>query len=116
MKTITFPILVLVSALLFSCSRKTENLSSTRFKVWGNCEMCKKTIEKAANKVDGVEEANWDKDIKEISIFYDSLLTSPGQIQVAIADAGYDTESRTGNNSAYEHLPHCCQYERKEIK
>lgn len=38
---------------------KTETI-----KVWGNCEMCQTTIEKAAKKVKGVVKAKWDVDKK----------------------------------------------------
>jgi len=33
--------------------------------VRGNCGICKNTIEKAANSVEGVTTANWDKDKSE---------------------------------------------------
>ena len=37
-------------------------ISMTIFGVRGNCNMCKKTIKKAANSVKGVSKANWNKD------------------------------------------------------
>ena len=39
-------------------------ISMTIFGVRGSCNMCKKTIKKAANSVKGVSKANWNKDKK----------------------------------------------------
>ena len=41
--------------------QKEIAMSEASFGVRGNCGMCKSTIEKAANGVDGVSNANWDK-------------------------------------------------------
>lgn len=41
------------------------------FGVRGNCGMCKTTIEKAANSVEGVAEANWDVDKKKVEVSFD---------------------------------------------
>jgi hypothetical protein len=35
-------------------------------------------------------------------------------VQKPIAAAGYDTKNVTAANNAYEKLPGCCKYERKE--
>ena len=47
-------------------------MTMTTFGVRGNCGMCKKTIEKAANSVDGVSKADWIKDKKMMMVSFDS--------------------------------------------
>ncbi len=81
------------------------------FGVRGNCGMCKKTIEKAANSVDGVTSANWDKTKKKIDISFDATKTNAKAVEKAIAASGYDTENVMGNLEAYAGLPGCCQYD-----
>lgn len=86
-------------------------LSTTTFGVRGNCGMCKKTIEKAANSVEGVSKAVWHKEHKSISVAYDESKTTAMAVQNAIADSGYDTEKVMGNKKAYSNLPGCCKYD-----
>lgn len=86
----------------------TTNLS---FGVRGNCGMCKNTIEKAANSVEGVTAANWDKDKKKVDVSFDSSKTDVMAIHNAIAAVGYDTEKVAGSEKAYDGLPGCCKYD-----
>ncbi|GLB51227.1 hypothetical protein NBRC110019_02660 [Neptunitalea chrysea] len=88
-----------------------EGLEITTFGVRGNCGMCKSTIEKAANGVDGVAKSNWDVDHKVIKVAFDSTKTTLTDIKKAIAASGYDTENFSGSESAYEGLPACCHYD-----
>ena len=81
-------------------------------KVWGNCGMCKKVIEKAA-KTAGATAASWNEDSKELKVTYNSKKTSSQKIQQGIANAGYDTQDFAASNAAYLKLPACCHYDRK---
>lgn len=87
-------------------------ITHSSFKVWGNCEQCKETIEKAL-KVAGVSKADWNTETKEIQVSYDSTKISLDQIQKDIAAAGYDNIKYKADDAAYNNLPECCQYERK---
>lgn len=94
---------------------KTEisnGVSVSTFKVWGNCGMCKETIE-GSLKVKGVSKADWNKESKMISVSYDAKKISLDQIQKNIASVGYDNEKYKGDDKAYKELPGCCQYDRK---
>ncbi|WOD44161.1 heavy-metal-associated domain-containing protein [Hwangdonia lutea] len=86
-------------------------MTELSFGVRGNCGMCKKTIEKAANSVDGVASANWDVDKKKIDVTFNDTKTDAMAIHKAIAASGYDTEKATGDLEAYENLPDCCKYD-----
>lgn len=97
--------------VMSSCQNGTLNKTS-EIKVWGNCNMCKKTIETAVN-VDGVLEADWNKDTKMMSIGYDSTLINLERIEQLISKSGYDTEMFQAEEDAYNGLHECCKYERK---
>lgn len=92
---------------IFAQSVKTES-----FKVYGNCNMCKKRIEKAANAV-GITKADWNVETKMMTVSYDPSKTSNDAIQNKIAAIGHDTEKANAADSVYSKLPGCCQYDRK---
>jgi len=112
MKQLKTIMLLLIATIAFATGKAQEAKTDT-FKVWGNCGMCKRTIEKAA-KGDGVEKAEWNRETKTFTLVYNPAVTSNEKIQKAIATAGYDTEKFTGDDKAYEKLPGCCQYDRKK--
>lgn len=86
---------------------------SFSFKVYGNCEMCRERIEKAAKTVKGVLKANWNVETKmmEVTVLDNSI--KAGKVSAAIAAAGHDTEFEKAPESAYEELPGCCRYDRE---
>ena len=86
-------------------------VTNASFGVRGNCGMCKKTIETAANSVDGVTTAAWDKAKKKMEISFDAAKTDAMAVQTAVANSGYDTENVLGNLDAYKELPGCCKYD-----
>ena len=90
---------------------KEMAMAEASFGVRGNCGMCKSTIEKAANTVEGVANATWDVDKKKIDVSFDDTKTDIKTIHYAIAATGYDTEKVVGNLEAYEGLPRCCKYD-----
>lgn len=100
---------ILVST--FSFAQTTKESSQETIKVWGNCGMCKKTIETAA-KTAGATSADWNDETKMMVVSFTSA-TSSDKIQQAIAAAGYDTDKFTADQKAYDNLHSCCQYDRK---
>jgi copper chaperone CopZ len=92
---------------------KVQALASTEasFGVRGNCNQCKKFIEKAASSVEGVSTAIWDVEKKKIDVSFDESKTNLLAIHNAIAASGYDTEKSLGDETAYSNLPGCCQYD-----
>ena len=124
MKKIILSTIFLLAISLTSCNTSSKNNTSTTkeiskdiaikqisFGVRGNCGMCKSTIEKAANSLDGVSSATWNIDQKTILVSYDSLNINELSIHKAISASGYDTEKVLGNLEAYNNLPGCCQYD-----
>ena len=84
---------------------------TTKFKVFGNCGMCEKRIEKAA-KIDGVSAADWDVDTKILTITFDEKVVKPSKVHQAVAAVGHDTELVRADDAVYAQLHACCQYER----
>ncbi len=89
-----------------------EDSKTAKFKVYGNCGMCKKRIEGALSDVKGVEKANWDVKSKIITVTFDPHVTSLEAIKEKIAAAGHDTDKNKADDKVYNKLPRCCQYER----
>ncbi len=80
-------------------------------KIFGNCNMCKATIEQAGN-VKKEAHVTWDQNTKMATLTYNSGKTNPDEILKRIALAGYDSESFLAPDDAYAKLPDCCQYDR----
>lgn len=114
MKTqqIIFSFLFILFASLTATAQDKGVSKKETFKVWGECGMCKKTIEKAA-KDSGATTARWDTESKMLSVTYNTGKTSNQKIQQAIAAAGYDTRDLTADKAAYDQLHECCKYDRK---
>lgn len=83
------------------------------FKVWGNCDMCKTTIEESLD-VKGVKSANWNVETKILNITFIPSKISEEKLHKLIAASGYDTEKAKGDDKAYDALPGCCHYDRKK--
>ena len=96
------------SALQTKEVKQLANVSIS-FGVRGNCGMCKKTIEKAVNSLEGISKANWDVDKKVLTINHSSNMDI-SSVHQAIAKAGYDTDKMKGDNEVYNNLPACCKY------
>lgn len=80
----------------------------------GNCEQCKKRIEKAAYSVSGVKSAMWSVETHQLSLVVNEEKTSISAVKKAIAKVGHDTEEEKATDEVYDNLHHCCQYERKK--
>lgn len=110
-KTITMLSIALMK--LTSCDAQVNNAKTETVKIYGNCGMCKKTIEKAGN-IDYIATVNWDKDTKMATITYDSTKTTLDEILQRIANAGYDSDTFSAPDEVYNNLHGCCQYERSK--
>ncbi len=123
-KKVILSLAIMATLGLVSCKNETKQETETTievsktmanavvsFGVRGNCGMCKSTIEKAANKVEGVANAVWDVEKKKIDVAFDDTKTDAMSIHNAIAASGYDTDKVLGIEDAYKGLPACCQYD-----
>ena len=126
MKKVILSLAVIAAIGLTSCkkavNKETEVVKTTAvsnetqmtqlsFGVRGNCGMCKNTIEKAVNSLEGISKVNWDVEKKKIDVSFEGSKTNKMAIHTVIAASGYDTEKLAGNEDAYKGLPGCCQYD-----
>jgi copper chaperone CopZ len=108
-KILSLVTLFLLGTVAVFAGNKTE-----KFKVYGNCGMCEKRIEKAALEVDGVSKADWNKETKMINVVLDDSKTDVHKVQMAIAKAGHDTDMHKAKDEVYDKLPACCKYDRSK--
>ncbi|SCY70401.1 heavy-metal-associated domain-containing protein [Flavobacterium caeni] len=108
-------ILILLVALIGFTAQAQQKSKSAKhtFEVNGNCDQCKKRIEKAAYSVSGVKMAVWDVDTHQLNIILNEEKSSVSQVKKAIAKVGHDTDEVKSTDEDYEKLHHCCLYERK---
>ncbi len=109
MKAILFSIL---SIALFSFSFRPDSGAVTeKFKVYGNCGMCKTRIEKAL-LVKGVKYAYWDKETDMATVKFNPEVVTLEQLHRNVAAIGHDTDLVKADDKVYENLHGCCKYER----
>ncbi len=104
--------MLLLFATIVFAEAKTP-LTKASFKVTGNCESCKKRIEKAA-KTDGVKKASWEESSNILTVIFNPLKITVDQIEQNVAKVGHDTEKYKAEDSIYNSLPDCCHYDRKK--
>ena len=114
MKKIIVLVLVSLFSLTAMAQEKKSKNKKVEFNVAGNCDMCKKRIEKAAYSVKGVKSAIWHIDHTDIHLIIDETNCSTEDVAKAIALAGHDTQYIKSSDAVYEKLHGCCLYERME--
>jgi len=105
-------VIIFLTLVGFSVSAQDKTISKESFKVYGNCEMCKTTIDKALKSVDGVKSGKWSVASQKVVVKYDTSITNIDEIKKAVAAVGYDTKEYRAKDEVYNKLHHCCQYER----
>ena len=108
-----FNILIILSIVVSTTSgfAQIKNPKTETVKIFGNCDICKTSIEKAGS-LKNVAIVNWNKDSKMAEITFDSKKTNRNEILKRIALAGYDSDEYLAPDSAYAQLAECCRYER----
>ena len=105
---------VLGVAFTSTAQEKKSKNAKVDVEVKGNCDMCKKRIEKAAFGVKGVKSAEWHADDQTLHLIIDENKTSSKKVQESVAKAGHDTKEVKATDEAYNTLHHCCVYAREE--
>ncbi len=105
---------ILVTLFISNTTAHPLHFETTSFKVSGNCEMCKKKIESALKGNAAIKSVDWNVKTKIAKVEYNPHSISLDKIHQLIADAGYDTDKVKANQSIYNKLPSCCQYDRKK--
>src|SRR3954469_9277927 len=111
MKKIIFMLLVAIAAINANAQEKKSKNAKYDFEVNGNCEQCKKRIEKAAFSVAGVKSAVWDVDSHKLNLIINEEKTALNYVEKSIAKAGHDVGDFKASQKDYDALHGCCQYE-----
>lgn len=73
------------------------------------CGTCKKNIEGAVKKMDGIEEINVVVKEKIAKVKFDKTKTDLNKIEGVIVSAGYQANDKPANKEAYDKLEDCCK-------
>lgn len=112
MKKIMIVLFISLVGFASQAQEKKSKNAKHNVEVSGNCEMCKKRIEKAAFSVSGVKSATWNPDDKQLHLILNEEKTSDLEVQKAIAKVGHDTEKVKAKDEDYQKLHTCCAYDR----
>lgn len=112
MKRILLILLVALIGIPVQAQEKKSKNAKHEVEVYGNCEICKKRIEKAAYSVPGVKSAAWHQDHKDLHLIIDENKCSVEDVQKAVAKSGHDTEGVKAKDEDYDKLHACCKYDR----
>ena len=114
MKNILIVLFVFFGFMAQAQQSKNKN-AKYNVEVNGNCEMCKKRIEKAAYGVSGVKSAVWHIDDQTLHLIINEEKTSLDAVKKAVASVGHDAGEVRATDEDYEKLHGCCLYPRKDI-
>ena len=96
-------------------TQRTIGIKTQTIKVSGTCDMDKRRIETVAYAVEGVKSAVWDQYSQILILKYSVFKKEAADnVQKEIALAGNDTEQYKADDAAYQSLPECCHYQRKQ--
>ena len=105
-----------VAVMMLATAAVFAGDTSKEFKVYGNCGMCESRIEKAAQDVEGVSKADWNKETKMMAVTFNDAKTNVEKVHKAVAAVGHDTKMHKASDEVYKNLPGCCQYDRKDAE
>lgn len=103
--------LLLITVSTQAQEKKNKN-AKYDVEVNGNCDQCKKRIEKAAYSVSGVKSADWNIEDHTLHLILNEQKSSVADVKSAIAKVGHDTDDVKALEADYQQLHTCCKYER----
>lgn len=112
MKNILYVLILFLFGFSAQAQEKKDKNAKREIAVKGNCEMCKKRIEKAAFSVPGVKSAIWNSDSQQLNVILNEQKSTANEIEIAVAKVGHDTENVKATDEDYANLHACCAYER----
>jgi len=104
--------LIMLAGITTQAQEKKNKNAKYDIEVKGNCDQCKKRIEKAAYSVKGVKSAAWSEENGNLHLIVDESKCSVRDVHAAVAKAGHDTDKVKAEDEDYKNLHSCCQYTR----
>lgn len=105
--------MLLFVTLSTQAQEKKDKNAKHDVSVSGNCDLCKKRIEKAAYSVKGVKSAEWHSEDQILHLIINEEKCSTLDVEKAVAKVGHDTDEVKATDEDYNKLHACCNYERK---
>lgn len=112
MKNILFVVIISLLGFASQGQEKRNKNAKHEIAVKGNCEMCKKRIEKAAYSVPGVKSATWNAENQSLAIIVNEQKSSASLVEQAVVEVGHDTQNKKARDDDYANLHECCAYDR----
>lgn len=106
-QTAVLCIIVLFLTANFAYSK--DEIKEVKIKTSAECEMCKTKIEKAVNRLTGIESSNLDVESRVLTVKYNPDKVELDKIRKAVSKAGYSADDVAADPKAYKKLPKCCQ-------
>ncbi len=113
MKNLYLVIAILVYSFNINAQEIKDKNAKYTVEVNGNCNQCKKRIEKTAYSISGVKFASWNVETHQLNLIINQEKTSIDKVSAAILKAGHDVEKSKATQTDYDNLHACCKYERK---
>jgi copper chaperone CopZ len=104
MKTILISFL-----LLFGMPVVAQKTMVIQIQTSAQCGDCKERIETALNQSKGVVYAELNLETKIVEVKFKTAKTDRAQLQVVLANIGYQADDKKANPEALKALPLCCQ-------
>lgn len=106
-------VIFLLTAFLFTtvalAQEQDTTIKEAKIKTSAVCDHCKARIEKAVNKLDGIESSNLDTETKVLTVKYHFDILNLESIKTAINKTGYDADDMAADKDAKDKLPNCCK-------
>ena len=103
-------ILALAFIIVFSSVVISEDITTTKIKTKTvQCGMCKKTIEKALDDIEGIISVDVNYKKKYAKVKFDTEIISLDEIREYISKAGYDADDVKADPEVYKKLHSCCK-------
>ena len=115
MKKIVLVVVFAFFGIQTNAQEQPNKNKKVEIEVNGNCDMCKKRIEKAAYSVKGVKSAIWHAEDQDIHLIIDETKCTVLDVEKAIAKVGHDTKDIKATDEDYDKIHGCCLY-RTEAK
>ncbi|WP_298392725.1 heavy-metal-associated domain-containing protein [Flavobacterium sp.] len=112
-KNVILTLLLLLTTVAAQSQEKKSKNANYDIAVGGNCDLCKKRIEKAAFSVKGVKSAEYHLDDNILHVILNEEKCSVLDVKKAVAKVGHDAGEVKATDEDYENLHGCCHYERK---
>lgn len=113
MKNLYLVIAILVYSFNINAQEIKDKNAKYTVEVNGNCNQCKKRIEKTAYSISGVKFSSWNVETHQLNLIINQEKASIDKVSAAILKVGHDVEKFKATQADYDNLHACCKYERK---